>query len=268
MSMLMPGLGHISCGKIKRGIILYLILQILSVAVLIISFKLPQPYNIALIAIALVSVYLFIIIDSIVIAKNPNNTLKLKPLIGYSIIVGILIMNSYAIAPALRSAVKNNIIETFHIPSGAMIPTLLIGDYILVDKIVYKKNAPQRGDIIILKYPKEPQRIFIKRIIALGGDEIEIINKKVYINDNYLDEPFIIHSDPETNQPPRDDFGPFIVPENSYFVMGDNRDQSFDSRFWGVINRKDIKGKAINLYFSWNKETNEVRWERIGMLLN
>ncbi len=178
--------------------------------------------------------------------------------------------------------IRTFIVQAFKIPSGSMKPTLLIGDHILVNKFIYgvkipfiRKNLisisePKRGDVIVFIYPEDRSKDFIKRVIGVGGDTIEIRNKKIFLNGLpfqdthgvYVDD-FII---PGTIQP-RDNFGPMTVPKGAVFTMGDNRDQSYDSRFWGVVELKDVLGKAFIMYWSWNREDHNVRWSRLGRLV-
>jgi signal peptidase I len=190
-----------------------------------------------------------------------------------------------AIVTALLLAlvIRAYVIQAFKIPSGSMIPTLLVGDHILVNKFIYGTKLPfsdgralafkkpERDDIIVFKYPEDPKRDFIKRIIAVEGDVIESKDKAVYVNGDPLKEPFIRHTD-KTVKPagiePRDNFGPVIVPKNKFFVMGDNRDQSYDSRFWGYVDLKDIKGKSLIIYWSWDSSKKFPRFGRIGRLVN
>ncbi|MCX7793642.1 MAG: signal peptidase I [Thermodesulfovibrionales bacterium] len=188
-----------------------------------------------------------------------------------------------AIITALLIAliIRAYVVQAFKIPSGSMIPTLLVGDHLLVNKFIYgiklpfsdRKilvlRKPQRGDIIVFKYPEDPSRDFIKRVIAVEGDLIEERNKIVYINGQPLNEPYVLHTDRNYRNPfePRDNFGPYIVPKNKLFVMGDNRDQSYDSRYWGYVDLKDVKGKAMIIYWSWDSERNTVRLNRIGRLI-
>ncbi len=186
------------------------------------------------------------------------------------------------IAILIAFFIRTFIVQAFKIPSGSMKPTLLIGDHILVNKFIYgvkipfiRKNLisisePKRGDVIVFIYPEDRSKDFIKRVIGVGGDTIEIRNKKIFLNGLpfqdthgvYVDD-FII---PGTIQP-RDNFGPMTVPKGAVFTMGDNRDQSYDSRFWGVVDLKDVLGKAFIMYWSWNKEEHNVRWSRLGRLV-
>jgi signal peptidase I len=163
-----------------------------------------------------------------------------------------------------------------------MIPTLLIGDHLLVTKFIYGVNPPlmekkilvfdkpKRGDIIVFKYPEDPDKDFIKRVVAVEGDIVEGIDKKIYVNGVELKEPYARYSDSFIHPrelDPRDNFGPIEVPKGKLFVMGDNRDQSYDSRFWGFVDLKNVKGKALIIYWSWDSENHKPRFERIGKII-
>jgi len=194
------------------------------------------------------------------------------------------------IALLLALLIRTFIIQAFKIPSGSMENTLLIGDHILVSKfsygthipneipfldiklfddIVLFSKVPQRGDIIVFKFPKDERRDFIKRVIGLPGDFLEVRRQKIYINDKLYEDTHARHTDPASNDSlvPRDDFGPVLVPEEYVFVMGDNRENSQDSRYWGFLNVKKIRGKALMIYWSWNRIENWVRFERFGKIL-
>ncbi|HIJ59277.1 MAG TPA: signal peptidase I [Nitrospirae bacterium] len=188
-----------------------------------------------------------------------------------------------AIATALILAliIRAFVIQAFKIPSGSMLNTLLIGDHILVNKFIYGTvipftdqrilsfKKPERGDIIVFKYPEDPDRDFIKRVIAIEGDIIYGKNGDVFINGKKLHESYVQHTDPSHKSnpiEPRDDFGPFLVPKDKYFVMGDNRDQSYDSRFWGYVDMKMIRGKSFIIYWSWDSLNTRPRLSRIGTL--
>jgi signal peptidase I len=180
----------------------------------------------------------------------------------------------------LALVIRAFIIQAFKIPSGSMIPTLLIGDHILVNKFIYGTKIPfsdrsilvfkkpEKGDIIVFKFPEDPKKDFIKRVIAAGGDSLEERNKIIYVNGKEIKEPYAYHGDSfiRPRGDPRDNFGPLIVPENKVFVMGDNRDQSFDSRYWGFVDVKAIKGKALIIYWSWDPN-NTLKYKRIGRLV-
>lgn len=186
------------------------------------------------------------------------------------------------IAIILALFIRTFIVQAFKIPSGSMQPTLKIGDHILVNKFIYgvklpyvrttliPVGEPERGDIIVFKYPEQPGKDFIKRVIGVPGDTVEIIKKQVFINGQPLNQDYGMHTD--SNLIPgrvnhRDNFGPETVPEGAYFVMGDNRDNSYDSRFWGFVDESAIKGEAFIIYWSWDSDDFDVRWGRIGTLL-
>ncbi len=179
--------------------------------------------------------------------------------------------------------IRTFIVQAFKIPSGSMIPTLKIGDHILVNKLSYgirmpfwnkylmNYNKPRRGDVVVFLFPEDPSKDFIKRVIGVSGDTVEVRDKVVYINDKPIDDP---HAHFEGTNPNagriyiRDDYGPKRVPENHIFVMGDNRDRSYDSRFWGFVDLQAIKGKAFIIYWSWDGNDRWVRWERLGNLID
>ncbi|MGM0452113.1 MAG: signal peptidase I [Thermodesulfobacteriota bacterium] len=187
------------------------------------------------------------------------------------------------IAIILALFIRTFVVQAFKIPSGSMQPTLKIGDHILVNKFVYgvklpfsdvtliPVSDPDRNDIIVFEYPVEPDKDFIKRVIGVPGDTVEIRDKKVYVNGKPLNHNHGMHTDKQTLPAAinhRDNFGPVTVPEGAYFVLGDNRDNSYDSRFWGFVEEEIIKGKAFIIYWSWNSEEFGARWDRIGMLLH
>jgi signal peptidase I len=186
------------------------------------------------------------------------------------------------VAIVLALFIRTFIIQAFKIPSGSMKQTLQIGDHILVNKFIYGiklpflmttivpiKN-PKRDDIVVFKFPEDPDKDFIKRVIGIAGDVVECRDKQVYINHKRLNHDYGIHTDSNIISggiQPRDNFGPVVVPENSLFVMGDNRDHSYDSRFWGFVDLKAVRGKALIIYWSWDKENFGVRWNRLGQIL-
>jgi len=187
------------------------------------------------------------------------------------------------IAILIALFIRTFVVQAFKIPSGSMKPTLQIGDHLLVNKFIYgikipfvRKtllpiNNPRREDIVVFIYPMDRSKDFIKRVVGIAGDTIEIRNKKIYLNGSLYNDGHGVYTDrrvfPASIQP-RDNFGPVTVPAEHIFVMGDNRDQSYDSRFWGFVDLKDVLGKAFIIYWSWNKTNNDVRWSRLGSILH
>jgi signal peptidase I len=196
-------------------------------------------------------------------------------------------IEAIVVAFAIALVIRTFVIQAFKIPSGSMIPTLQIGDHLLVNKFLLGTpvdvpftnihlfrmpglRKPQRGDIIVFKYPEDPTRDFIKRVIGVEGDRIESKDKTLYVNGRKLVEPYVQHVDSlikPADMDRRDNFGPVSVPKDSVFAMGDNRDQSYDSRFWGFVDLSKIKGKAVIIYWSWDSDSTWVRFKRIGRLI-
>ena len=196
-------------------------------------------------------------------------------------------IEAITIAILLALFIRTFVVQAFKIPSGSMKETLQIGDHILVSKFIYgiklpfvqktiiPIKKPKKEDIIVFRYPENPKLDFIKRVVGVEGDVIKVRNKKLYVNDQLVDQEYAIHTDPHIipevyNK--RDNFGPVSVPPDALFVMGDNRDNSKDSRFWGFVNLQAVKGKAFMIYWSWNKNNSQsllhyVRWGRIFDIL-
>ena len=188
---------------------------------------------------------------------------------------------SICVAVILAFFVRTFVVQAFKIPSGSMEPNLLIGDHLLVNKFVAAPTLTRaedtllpietihRGDIIVFKHPKMPERDLIKRTIGLPGETIELRNRRIYVNGKPLDEPYAHFLFNDADVPSGDvrrNFGPITVPAGQYFMMGDNRDNSEDSRYWGFLPRDHIKGKALFLYMSFGAgegSVANVRWARI-----
>jgi len=160
------------------------------------------------------------------------------------------------IALVVALIIRSFVVQAFKIPSESMLETLQIGDHILVNKFIYWFTPVKRGDIMVFKYPRDNKIDFIKRVVGMPGDTVEIHEKRVFINHIQLEETFAVYKDPNIDSR-RDNFGPAIVPPDSYFVMGDNRDRSQDGRFWGFLPQELIKGKAFFIYWPLS---------RIGMI--
>lgn len=194
-------------------------------------------------------------------------------------------------AVLLALFIRAFVVQAFKIPSGSMKSTLLVGDHILVNKFIYGVripftnteifgvSEPERRDIVVFRYPVDPSKDFIKRVIGLPGDSVKIQDKQVFVNGQLQVESYAVHSDPKilpASTSPRDNMTTVEVPPNSLFVMGDNRDESYDSRFWKFVNMNEIRGKAFIIYWSWNSEgqltadpsESYVRWNRLGKWLH
>lgn len=200
-------------------------------------------------------------------------------------------VEAISIALILALFIRAFIVQAFKIPSGSMLPTLQIGDHLLVNKFIYGVKVPFSGsviipikepkpnDIVVFKFPKNPKLDYIKRVIAVAGDTVEVRNKRIFINGQPFDDQYGVFTDSTikpANLGPRDNFGPDIVPEGKIFTMGDNRDNSFDGRFWGFVDLKAVRGKALIIYWSWDVDKKlfslarftSIRWNRIGDLVH
>jgi signal peptidase I len=195
---------------------------------------------------------------------------------------------SIVIAVILALFIRTFVVQAFKIPTGSMEPNLLIGDHLLVNKFVFAPTVSgiermllpirdvRRGDVVVFKFPEDPERDFIKRIIGLPGETIELKDRTIYINGKAIDEPYAHYlprpegGDREiTAGDVREHYGPALVPEGHYFAMGDNRDNSQDSRYWGFLPKSNLKGRALLIYWSFDGSSgsfnplSETRWARL-----
>ena len=174
------------------------------------------------------------------------------------------------------------VIQAFRIPSESMKDTLLVGDFLFVNKFEYGPKipfthirlpglrAPRSGDVIVFQFPQDPSKDFIKRCIATGSQTVEVRNKQVSVDGRVLSESYAIHTDPNVRPAGydyRDNFGPQTIGSGELFMMGDNRDNSNDSRYWGTLDMDLVKGRAMFLYWSWDGERNWPRWTRIFQVI-
>lgn len=190
------------------------------------------------------------------------------------------------VAVILAFLIKILLVEAYNIPSESMENTLLVGDFLIADKLTYGPRLPilgirlpalrdpKVGDVVVFRFPDNPSKNFIKRVVAKGGDEVQLLDKAVYVNGKVVDESrYAVHSDsliiPAGTTQPRDNFGPVTIPYGHYFVLGDNRDNSSDSRFWGTVPRDHISGKAILIHWSLKPDENAPSitwWNPISVL--
>jgi signal peptidase I len=205
---------------------------------------------------------------------------------------------AFIIALALAIILRTFFVQAYKIPSGSMEPTLLVGDHIIVNKLLYGLRLPDsffgltpfdseipwghyvlkfepvhRGDVVVFVFPPDPTKDFIKRVIGVPGDTIEVKNGKLYRDGALADDPnahFELTPEERQQGSPRDYFGPLKVPEGQYLMMGDNRDRSYDGRFWGLVNRDEVEGRAMFIYWSWDGDGNgflPIRWGRFGRVV-
>jgi len=259
LSFVSPGLGKMYNGQIKKAIILYLTGLFLG---LILSFLfVTNIYVLICSVVILICYFLFICFDAV------RNSSQLKQIVlksynrWYFYII-IALVSDFVISPAYGNFVKHNIVQAYRIRSSGMQPTLLVDDHILTNKFIYNYKGPVRGDVIVFVYPEDQKKDFVQRVIALPGEKVEIRNRKILINDKPIKDPwggYGVKGGPVIpSLLQRDNYGPKVVPSNSLFVLGDNRDNSMDRRYFGFVDMSAIKGKVLYIYWAKNKN-------RIGM---
>ena len=256
LSSLAPGLGQLYNGQIIKGIIFLLSLILLPIIMFQIGLH-SGFYGLAIILLIFMFFLLFIIGEAFFTAIKKKEFIPKSYNKWYIYLLIILLINSIVLIPTNFLTNKVLGFSAYKMPTGSMEPTLRIGDYLVADLKYFKKNKLQREDLVVLQSPEDPAKIFIRRIIALEGEKIEIKSKQVYINDVPLPEGYKIHLDNEVYAG-RDNYGPAVLPSDHCFVLGDNRDKSMDSRHWDSFPLKNIKGKPLYIY--WARDIT-----RIGM---
>jgi len=272
LALSLPGLGHWYLGRLALSISWFFTVEILITAATLLLRSPLLPPVIGLGA---------FVIPFVAIVLSARAAVRLSRQVRATYEVGLwnkwyvylLVLAIGATLQSLFSDARHEYIaKAYRIPSPAMVPTLLIGDHVFVDKLIYRLGtAPRNGDIIVFRFPEDERKDFIKRVVALPGDSVEVRNKQLIVNGEQInDVGYTQRIDPnmiEASVNPRDNFGPVTVPDHAYFVLGDNRDQSLDSRFWGYVSADKIRGKVMFIYWSWKGTGawNEwIRWDRIG----
>lgn len=285
LSYLLPGLGQFYNGKLTKGLLLHFCYStwggiVFSILFQMLRYPLSTPRILFLGLLTVISfiIHLFIIIEAIRDARRMGPEMHHSSYQKWYIFLPVLVI-SLTVEYSISMAVRQNIAKPYRIPAASMEPTLLPGDYLISNQLYFSRHNPTRGDVIIHQYPPNPRITYVKRIIGVPGDTLSILNKIVYINGQPLDEPYIQHIFPNiqpASQSPRDNFGPVVIPQNEYFVLGDNRDNSDDSRYWGTVSRHLIHGKPAFIYWSWSNHLPAwkfvqriftVRPKRIGKLI-
>jgi signal peptidase I len=244
------GLGQLYNGKARKAVVAYLLW--LATAAIGIVLPLSASFNWLLIFFSLpLLLGLLLIIDAIRDARAVGQ-ITLHRYNRWYIYLGIILVQSLIVAPLQAKLIKSST-AAYGIPTRSMEPTIKVGEKLIADGKLYKKMLPQRGDLLIFQYPKNESSPMIKRLIGLPGEKVEIKGRTVYINDQPLEENYKQHIDPASIN---EHYGPYLIPQGKYFVMGDNRDNSMDSRFWGYIRRDQLLGQARYLY--WSKDLSRI----------
>jgi signal peptidase I len=201
-----------------------------------------------------VAFIVFCVVDAAYIAKKKKENYEPAKYNRWYIYIGYIASATLLIQLHSSVIVVPYFVQAFKIPTGAMEPTLLVGDRLLVNKRIYKTVEPKRGDVIVHRYPLNPEVTYVKRLIGEPGDKVEIIGRTVYVNDAPLQEAYTRYVDPGSVY---EHFGPYNIPPDKYFVLGDNRDNSQDSRYWGYIPKEYLLGKPMIVYWSFQTSRDE-----------
>jgi signal peptidase I len=284
LTFIAPGLGHVYSGQVTQGFFFYLKTLLVTSALLfswgLLVRSFPSFWTVALGTALYIVPFLYLI--SIACrayseSKRSGVSYQFKPCNKWYVYASYVVV-CYFVSALVTYAARASYMQAYRIPSGTMIPTLEIGDDILVDKLAYgiripflerylvDFKRPRRGDVIVFIFPEDRSKDFIKRVIAVGGDTVTIKRKKIFINGEQVEDPHAHFEgeDPQVAGLTGSDYGPKTVPENHMFVLGDNRDRSYDSRFWGFLHLEDVKGKAFLIYYAEDAKTGDIRWSRIG----
>lgn len=281
-SFAIPGLGQIYNGQAIKGFVFYTLIFICN----FISYYSINHYlenqelltrrlilSSLLVFCIIFLIYLFAIIDAIRSAIKARSGRRLKFYNRWSVYVSILLVFCGFSFLMPNNPGSFDAVKVYKIPSGSMLPTIEVGDYLICNLMYYRSHNPQRGDIIIFQNTKDENKEYIKRIVGIPGDTVELRQNTLFVNDEAVDEPYTVYID---NGPRPLSYGPYFVPENEYFVMGDNRNNSKDSRYDGPVERETIVGKAYFIFFSWDMKIpvwniparlTSIRFSRIGTIL-
>jgi signal peptidase I len=257
LSLLTPGLGQMYNGQLKKATVFYLGGLLLTI-LLSLSGLFSNFYGMILCLAILVGYMILVMLDALLNAMKLQ-TITTRKYNRWYVYVLIILTQAFLINPYAKSIIIP--IKAYRIPASSMAPALLVGDHLVVNKKYYHNEKPIRGDIIVFPLPTNTSKDYIKRVIGLSGEKLEIRNDNVFINNQRIEEPYVEITDassPFTKKSPKADFGPIVVRPDNLFVLGDNRDHSYDSRYWGSVEISALKGKALYIYWARDKD-------RIGM---
>lgn len=266
LTLIQPGLGHVYNGELSKGLLIYLLPFLLIPSSLICLHSQHLRTVFTLFSLLAFIIYTAVLVDVVRTARKLRDHYTPRKY-NKTVIYIAIFASSFVLNNAMSYVVKNTVIKAFRFPSDSMEPTLLKGDHILVDRTNAGKH-PHRGEVIVFEFPEDPAKDFLKRVVAVGGDTVAVRNKILYVNGKAMTEPYVVHQESDmipARENPRDNFGPEVIPAGSFFVMGDNRDKSFDSRFFGPVTSDKVKGTVRTVYWSWDQKKSAVRWDRVGM---
>ena len=266
LSLPASGLGHVYLGWPGRGIALFLATALM-LPVSLAAMAVPLPFfGYAVAAATLLPLKVFTFYD--LLSRGRRRAAGRG--VGWGMGVILVMAPVAALVTGAGVPLRRFMTESFKIPAASMAPTLLVGDRIVTNNLVYAFRMPRRGEVIVFRYPVDPSKYFIKRVIGLPGDRVELRDKTLFLNGEAREEPHAVHGDPAVwpaGAGTRDNFGPMTVPRGTLFVMGDNRDFSSDSRAWGTVAVSAVRGRAVSRYWSRDGKDGAVRWRRVGRVI-
>lgn len=266
LSFALPGLGQMYNGQPGKGAAFYVLTELAPALGGLAVMHIPSLLGFWLFM--FFGMYAYIIWDAVVTARRigkeftPRRYNKPGMYLVVFMVCGMLVGNLFSIFA------KAYVVQAYKIPSASNAPTILMGDRLLAEKGFGMEIRPARGEVVVFESPKKPEVDYIKRVIGLPGETVEIRDKKLYIDGVQFDEPYAVFSDDKVipaSEQPRDNMAPVKLADGMYFMLGDNRDGSYDSRYFGPVSGDGIKGVVKAVYWSWDKETGSVRWDRVGM---
>jgi signal peptidase I len=276
LSFLMEGLGHLYAGRPRRGIAVWIVARVGGVLVLAVAMRLPPRLQLPVLGLAVVIIIL-VAWDAIQVARRQDRTYQLRPYNRWYVYVGLLALSAFVLHPMLVTPIRQTVGTAYRLPSTSMEPTLLRGDYLLT---VPLRGAVRRGQLVVYRVA---QHSFMKRVVGLPGDTLAMRDGQLIVNGHALSEPYAVRADHDPLDPefswqqayvPGSDttvyrpslrsWGPLVLPPQRYFILGDNRGESYDSRYTGFVARSALVGRPTVVYFSRDPATGIVRWRRIG----
>jgi signal peptidase I len=272
LQIVTPGLGNLYSGRPLHGLVLHVAVQGIVLFLALALLWLPWPVNFLIPVAAAIVVTVFVIFDGFRCARAARPGFSLARYNRWHVYILVVAVLAIVVAPEqvlVGSPTRAYVMQTFSTATTSMEPTVLLGDHVVVNKGAYAFSEPKRGDIILYRAMERPQTIFMKRIVGMPGETIEMRNREVFVNGKKIDEPYVQSLRPSKDGTFNgDSMAPTVIPADAYFLLGDNRDNSLDSRFMGPVQRRQFLGKAKTIYFSSDPETHKPRWNRIGKTPN
>lgn len=272
LQIVTPGLGNLYSGRPLHGLVLHVAVQGIVLFLALALLWLPWPVNFLIPVAAAIVVTVFVIFDGFRCARAARTGFSLARYNRWHVYILVVAVLAIVAAPEqvlVGSPTRAYVMQTFSTATTSMEPTVLLGDHVVVDKSAYAFSEPKRGDLVLYRATGRPQTIFMKRIVGMPGETIEMRNSEVFVNGKKIDEPYVQSLRPSKDGTFNgDSMAPTVISPDAYFLLGDNRDNSLDSRFIGPVQRRQFLGKAKTIYFSSDPETHKPRWNRIGKTPN